>query len=73
MYLVKPYCCLPWPPPALRTSGGLRCDTKQKNAAVVNGVPIPQARIDFVAKAQIAQSQGQQQDGPEFRETSARS
>jgi len=43
-------------------------DTKPKNVAVVNGVPISQARIDFVAKAQIAQSQGQQQDGPEFRE-----
>ncbi|HEX7810439.1 MAG TPA: peptidylprolyl isomerase [Burkholderiales bacterium] len=43
-------------------------DTKQKNAAIVNGVPIPQARVDFVAKGQIAQSQGQQQDGPEFRE-----
>ncbi|MGH9576130.1 MAG: peptidylprolyl isomerase, partial [Terriglobales bacterium] len=47
---------------------GYAADTKQKNAAVVNGAPIPQARIDFVAKAQIAQSQGQQQDGPEFRE-----
>ena len=47
---------------------GYAADTKQKNAAVVNGVPIPQARIDFVAKAQLAQSQGQQQDGPEFRE-----
>ncbi|HEY5929450.1 MAG TPA: peptidylprolyl isomerase [Burkholderiales bacterium] len=42
-------------------------DTKQKNAAIVNGVPIPEARVDFVAKGQIAQSQGQQQDGPEFR------
>ena len=47
---------------------GYAADTKQKNAAVVNGVPIPQARMDFVAKAQLAQSQGQQQDGPEFRE-----
>lgn len=43
-------------------------DAKQKNAAIVNGVPIPQARVDFVAKSQIAQSQGQQQDSPEFRE-----
>lgn len=42
-------------------------DTKPKNAAVVNGVPIPQARVDYVAKAQVAQSQGQQQDSPEFR------
>jgi len=41
---------------------------KQKNAAVVNGVGIPQARVDFVAKSQVAQSQGQQQDTPEFRE-----
>lgn len=48
---------------------GYAADTKQKNAAVVNGVPIPQARMDFVAKAQLAQSQGQQQDGPEFRES----
>ena len=43
-------------------------DAKQKNAAIVNGVPIPQARVDFVAKSQIAQSQGQQQDSPEFRD-----
>jgi peptidyl-prolyl cis-trans isomerase C len=43
-------------------------DAKQKNVAIVNGVPIPQARVEFVAKSQIAQSQGQQQDGPEFRE-----
>lgn len=43
-------------------------DAKQKNIAIVNGVPIPQARADFVAQSQIAQSQGQQQDGPEFRE-----
>lgn len=43
-------------------------DTKQKNIAIVNGVPISQARADFVAQTQIAQSQGQQQDGPEFRE-----
>ena len=48
-------------------------DTKQKNtaagnAATVNGVGIPQARVDFVAKSQVAQSQGQQQDTPEFRD-----
>lgn len=45
----------------------IAADTKPKNAAVVNGVPIPQARVDYVAKAQVAQSQGQQQDSPEFR------
>ncbi len=43
-------------------------EEKQKNAAIVNGVPIPEARVDFVAKSQVAQSQGQQQDTPEFRE-----
>ncbi|MFN0039282.1 MAG: peptidylprolyl isomerase [Burkholderiales bacterium] len=43
-------------------------DTKAANIAIVNGVPIPKARLDFVAKSQIAQSQGQQQDSPEFRE-----
>jgi len=41
---------------------------KQKNAAIVNGVGIPQARVDFVAKSQVVQSQGQQQDTPEFRD-----
>jgi peptidyl-prolyl cis-trans isomerase C len=45
----------------------IAADTKPKNAAVVNGVPIPEARVDYVAKAQVAQSQGQQQDSPEFR------
>jgi peptidyl-prolyl cis-trans isomerase C len=52
---------------ALLSATGLAED-KQKNAAIVNGVPIPQARVDFVAKGQIAQSQGQQEDTPEFRD-----
>jgi peptidyl-prolyl cis-trans isomerase C len=51
-------------------------DAKQKNVAVVNGIGIPQARLDFVAKSQLAQAQQQQgqpgqqplQDSPEFRE-----
>jgi peptidyl-prolyl cis-trans isomerase C len=38
------------------------------NVAVVNGVPIPQARVDYVVKAQIQRSQGQQKDTPEFRQ-----
>ena len=50
-------------------------DAKQKNVATVNGIGIPQARLDFVAKSQLAQSQAQQgqpgqqpqQDTPEFR------
>ncbi|HKQ24396.1 MAG TPA: peptidylprolyl isomerase [Burkholderiales bacterium] len=69
MYLVKPALLLTLAFTCLAVlQPGYAADTKQKNAAVVNGVPIPQARIDFVAKAQLAQSQGQQQDGPEFRE-----
>ena len=69
MYLVKPALLLALAATCLAVfPAGYAADTKQKNAAVVNGVPIPQARIDFVAKAQLAQSQGQQQDGPEFRE-----
>jgi len=69
MYLVKPALLLALAVTCLAAlQSGYAADTKQKNAAVVNGVPIPQARIDFVAKAQLAQSQGQQQDGPEFRE-----
>lgn len=69
MYLVKPALLLALAATWLAVlQPGYAADTKQKNAAVVNGVPIPQARIDFVAKAQLAQSQGQQQDGPEFRE-----
>jgi peptidyl-prolyl cis-trans isomerase C len=56
-------------------------DARQKNVAVVNGVGIPQSRLDFVAKSQLAQAQQQQgqpgqpgqpgqqplQDSPEFR------
>jgi peptidyl-prolyl cis-trans isomerase C len=45
------------------------------NVAVVNGVPIPQSRIDFVIKAQAQQAQGQPgqagqppRDTPEFRQ-----
>jgi len=69
MYLVKPALLLALAATCLADlPAGYAADTKQKNVAVVNGVPIPQARIDYVAKAQIAQSQGQQQDGPEFRE-----
>ena len=69
MYSVKPALLLALAGSCLALlPAGYAADPKQKNVAVVNGVPIPQARIDFVAKAQIAQSQGQQQDGPEFRE-----
>ncbi len=50
-------------------------EAKQKNVAIVNGVGIPQTRLDFVAKSQLAQAQAQQgqpgqqpmQDSPEFR------
>ncbi|HEX4985190.1 MAG TPA: peptidylprolyl isomerase [Burkholderiales bacterium] len=49
---------------------------KQKNVAVVNGSGIPQSRLDFVVKSQIAQAKAQQgqpgqqpvQDTPEFRD-----
>jgi peptidyl-prolyl cis-trans isomerase C len=37
----------------------------QPSVAVVNGVPISQARMDYVVKAQT--QQGQQKDSPEFR------
>ncbi len=68
MHLVKPALLIALAATCLAViPAGYAADTKQKNAAIVNGVPIPQARIDFVAKAQIAQSQGQQQDSPEFR------
>jgi peptidyl-prolyl cis-trans isomerase C len=40
----------------------------QTNVAVVNGVPIPQSRVDFVVKSQIQRGQGQQKDTPEFRQ-----
>jgi len=69
MYSAKPALLLALVATCLAVlPAGYAADTKQKNAAVVNGVPIPQSRLDFVAKAQLAQSQGQQQDGPEFRE-----
>ena len=38
------------------------------NVAVVNGVPIPESRVEYVIKAQIQRSQGQQKDTPEFRQ-----
>jgi peptidyl-prolyl cis-trans isomerase C len=42
------------------------------NVAVVNGVPIPQSRVDYVIKAQAQQGQqgqpGQPKDTPEFRQ-----
>ncbi len=42
------------------------------NVAVVNGVPIPQSRVDYVIKAQAQQGQqgqpGQPRDTPEFRQ-----
>jgi peptidyl-prolyl cis-trans isomerase C len=37
----------------------------QPNIAVVNGIPISQAKMDYVVKAQL--QQGQQKDSPEFR------
>ena len=51
-------------------------EAKQKNVATVNGIGIPQSRLDFVAKSQLAQAQQQQgqpgqqpvQDTPEFRD-----
>ena len=39
-------------------------DDAARNLAVVNGVPIPQARLDFVAKMQVQQGQ---KDTPELR------
>jgi peptidyl-prolyl cis-trans isomerase C len=50
-------------------------EAKQKNVAIVNGIGIPQSRLEFVAKSQLAQAQAQQgqpgqqplQDTPEFR------
>src|SRR4030081_1462374 len=51
-------------------------NAKQKNVAVVNGIGIPQSRLEFVAKSQLAQAKQQQgqpgqqpmQDSPEFRD-----
>jgi peptidyl-prolyl cis-trans isomerase C len=61
------------PKPAAKSEA--KTDSK-KNVAVVNGIGIPQSRLDFVAKSQLAQAQAQQgqpgqqplQDSPEFRE-----
>ncbi len=58
-----------------KNTADAKSEGKQKNAAVVNGIGIPQARVDFVAKSQLAQAQAQQgqpgqqplQDSPEFR------
>jgi peptidyl-prolyl cis-trans isomerase C len=50
-----------------KTEAKADAKTKQKNVAIVNGAPISQARLDFVAKSQIQQAQGQQEDTPEFR------
>ncbi len=41
-------------------------DPANKPIAVVNGVPISQARLDYVAKMQTAS--GQQKDSPEYRQ-----
>lgn len=69
MQLVKPALLLALTAASLAlVPASHAADARQKNAAIVNGVPIPQARIDFVAKSQIAQSQGQQEDSKEFRE-----
>lgn len=38
----------------------------QANVAMVNGIPISQAKMDYVVKAQL--QQGQQKDSPEFRQ-----
>ena len=64
------------PKPAAKSEG--KSDGKQKNVATVNGVGIPQARLDFVAKSQLSQAQAQAQQGqpgqqpvqdtPEFRD-----
>ena len=53
----------------------VKAEGKQKNVAIVNGIGIPQGRLEFVAKSQLAQAQSQQgqpgqqpmQDSPEFR------
>lgn len=53
---------------ALLSIGGLltlsACNAEEpaKNLAVVNGVPIPQARMDFVAKMQMSQGQKDTED-----------
>ena len=55
-----------------KSTADAKPEAKQINVAIVNGVGIPQTRLDFVAKSQLAQSQAQQgqppqQDSPEFR------
>src|SRR4029079_12641549 len=62
------------PTPAPKTEN--KADAKQKNVAIVNGIGVPRARLEFVAKSQLAQAQAQQgqpgqqplQDSPEFRD-----
>ena len=52
-----------------------KADSKD-NVAIVNGIGVPRARLEFVAKSQLAQAQSQQgqpgqqplQDSPEFRD-----
>ena len=64
------------PAPKPEVKAEAKTDTKQKNVAIVNGVGIPRARLEFVAKSQLAQAQSQQgqpgqqplQDSPEFRD-----
>ncbi|HVY05467.1 MAG TPA: peptidylprolyl isomerase [Burkholderiales bacterium] len=64
-------------PAAKPKSTAAKPRSDQKNVAIVNGAGIPQARLDFVAKSQLAQAQQQQQgqpgqqpmqDTPEFRD-----
>jgi peptidyl-prolyl cis-trans isomerase C len=52
---------------ALTFSGMLplaACNAEEGNVAIVNGVPIPAARMDYVIKAQVQQGQ---QDTPDMR------
>ena len=63
-------------PAKVESKPDAKADAKQKNVATVNGIGIPQSRLDFVAKSQLAQAQQQQgqpgqqplQDTPEFRD-----
>jgi len=49
--------------------GACNAQESEKNIAVVNGVPIPQARFDFVSKMQAQSAQGQgQKETPESRQ-----
>lgn len=43
--------------------GACNAEESDKNLAIVNGVPIPQARFDFVSKMQAQSGQGQGQQG----------